>query len=126
MEHVARWFGMSEINEKTRVAITVGGAIVALITVLGVGRWWGQVETERATTARTLERHESDIRELRDMFRSMESSLQQIKNDQSNMKESTNAAVRNTTFLITEMGAVKIALAERGIRWTEPRGGGGG
>lgn len=110
---------MAEISEKTKVGLTVGGAIIAFIFVLGIGRYWGTWETERQYTIRTLERHESEIAELRKTFSEMQGSLRDIKNSQDNSKESMATAVRNTTYLVGEIGNLKVALAERGIKVKE-------
>lgn len=103
------------ISEKTRVGLTVGGAVLALIFVLGIGRYWGAWELERAYTAKTLDRHEAEITELRRTFQEMQGTLRDIKNGQDNGKDQLATAVRNTTYLVGEIGNVKVALAERGI-----------
>lgn len=106
---------MAAISEKTRVGLTVGGFIVAFIFVLGVGRYWGAWESERAYTAKTLDRHEVEIVELRRTFTEMQGTLRDIKSGQENSTKQLDTAVRNSTYLVGEIGNVKVALAERGI-----------
>lgn len=108
------WF-MGEISDKTKVGLTVGGCIFAIIFVLGIGRYWGTWETERNYTSRTLDRHDQEIAELRRTFGEMQGTLRDIRNGQENSKESLNTAVRNSTYLVSEIGNIKVALAERGI-----------
>jgi uncharacterized protein HemX len=105
----------SQISEKTRLGITIGGACLIVAVIFGLGQFWGGLQSERAYEKETLARHETDIRELRQTFGEMQGTLRDIQNSQNNSKDAMNTAVRNTTFLIDKMGSIQVALAERGI-----------
>ena len=106
---------MSEISEKTRLGMTIGGAAVVVALVFTLGQAYGSWRTDRVNEVTTLDRHEADIRELRTTFAEMQGTLRDIQNNQVNSRDSINTAVRNTTYLMESFSEVKVALAKSGI-----------
>lgn len=107
---------MSELSEKTRIGLQVGTAIVCIIAIFTIGQYVGSWQSERVNTVKTLDRHDIEIRQLREAVTAMNQSLIELKTTQNAMVESVNTSVRQSTFLITEMTSIRAALQERGVR----------
>lgn len=107
---------MSELSEKTRIGLQVGTAVVCIIAIFTLGQKVGSWQNERDNTAKAIDRHDVEIRQLRDAVTATNQSLIEIKTTQNATVESINTAVRQTTFLITEMTSIRAALQERGVR----------
>lgn len=106
---------MAEVNESTKIAVKFGTGAAIVVALLGVGRYWGGFETQRASTELRLERNESDIKELRETFGKMQQSLGEIRAAQISVDETIKDTGRVTKALMFEWTDMKVALAERGI-----------
>lgn len=107
---------MPEINKNTKVAIGAGSVVGAVVFVLTIGHWWGTLDTQRESTAQALVRHEAEITELQKNFADLKISVGEIRNEQANARDTLNKIDRQTIAIYGDLGNVKVALAETGLR----------
>lgn len=106
---------MADISEKTKVTLQIGAMVTLAIALVVGGKYWGTWENERVTTTKAIDRHEADIRQLRDALTAMDRTLLEIRTTQNANVESINTAVRQTTFLVTEVTTIRAALTQQGV-----------
>jgi hypothetical protein len=116
------WLGMAEISEKTRLGMTIGGAAVLIVSIFAMGNLWGGWQAERLAQAKTLDRHEGEITDIR---RSVEELKETIILGQADQRAALDAATRadgKATAILLEMATLRESLVASGVNI--PRRGG--
>lgn len=116
-----RWY-VAEISEKTKVSLQIGGAVVVALFLIGAGRWWGTLDSERTTTQQTLSRHDQRITNLENAVNDLKDLVKDGRRVQDAAAKDSATAAANTTGIIYDLGELKVRLAERGINWPDRRG----
>lgn len=106
----------TEISKNTRVVIGAGSIAGAIILILSVGHWWGSLDTQRENNTQTISRHEEEISGLQKSYEELKLSMSEVKNEQTNARETLNKIDRMTIATYGELGNIKVALAETGLR----------
>jgi len=106
----------TEISKNTRVVIGVGSIAAIVIAILTLGHWWGALDTQRENNTETLVRHEQEITELQKSYSDLKLSMTEVRNEQANARDTLNKIDRQTIAIYGDLGNVKVALAETGLR----------
>ena len=113
---------MAEISEKTKISLQIGGALILAAALIGGGRWWGTLDSERASTQQALAKHEQRITNLENAVNDLKDLVKDGRRVQDAAAKDSATAAANTTGIIYDLGELKVRLAERGVSWPDRRG----
>lgn len=106
----------TEISKNTKIVIGAGSIAAIVVAILTVGHWWGALDSQRENNTQTLVRHEQEISDLQRSYAELKLSMTAIQNEQANARDTLNKIDRQTIAIYGDLGNVKVALAESGLR----------
>ena len=117
------------ISERTRIALTVSGAIAAVLVLIGAGRYWGSWEAEKNFALKTLAAHEARFADqdkrmqgFEERLARMETGIGTIQRQQEQTLATQDKQLAKSEMTNVLMNEIRVALAAKGIN---VRGGGG-
>ena len=114
---------MSEISEKTRLGVTIGGAALLVVIVFGAGQFWGGRAAKDDFRDLTLARHDTEISELRKSIAEIKETIVRSEASQRAALDASNRADGKGTAILLEMATLRETLASRGINIQRPNKG---